>query len=87
MKKTFRKAYEENDNFKRLYWASDKKLIKEILTRVNIKYLQGLKRKFCESPYGKNGTRFYLRYDGYQFQVSGITVNKELKRRNEIPIS
>lgn len=87
MKNTFSKAYEENKNFKRLYWASNKKLINEILTRVNIKYLQGLKRKFYESPYGKNGTRFYLRYDGYQFQVSGLTINKELKRRNEISIS
>lgn len=40
------KAQLPNRNFKRLYWADNKEQIKEILSRVNIKYLEGLKKKF-----------------------------------------
>lgn len=75
------KASLPNENFKRLYWASSKKQINEILSRVNIKYLEGIKKKFHKTAKGINGTRFYIRYDGYEFQVSSITINKELKRR------
>lgn len=37
------KAQLPNRNFRRLYWADNKEQIKEILSRVNIKYLEGLK--------------------------------------------
>lgn len=77
------KAYYTNRNFRRLYWMSHKKQIKEILSRVNIKYLLGLKRRFSKSPEGANGTRLYLRYDGHEFQVSLKTINDELHRRRE----
>lgn len=70
-----------NRNFRRLYWADNKEQIKEILSRVNIKYLEGLKKKFQETDRGTNGTRFYIRYDGYEFQVSPTTIKKELRRR------
>lgn len=59
------KAQLPNRNFRRLYWADNKEQIKEILSRVNIKYLEGLKKKFQETDRGTNGTRFYIRYDGY----------------------
>lgn len=72
------KAQLPNRNFRRLYWADNKEQIKEILSRVNIKYLEGLKKKFQETD---RGTRFYIRYDGYEFQVSPTTIKKELRRR------
>lgn len=75
------KAQQPNRRFKRLYWASDKEQINEILSRVNIKYLKGLKKNLYKTSKGINGVRFYLRYDGYEFQVSGITINKELRKR------
>lgn len=76
------KAQFPNRNFRRLYWADNKEQIKEILSRVNIKYLEGLKKKFKKTDKGTNGVRFYIRYDGYEFQVSGITINRELKKRS-----
>lgn len=72
---------EEHRNFKRLYWSSNKEQIKEILSTVNEKYLRGLYRKLQRSPNGKNGSRIYCRYNGYQFQVSAKTVIDELNRR------
>lgn len=78
------KAQLPNRNFYRLYWSCNKKQIKEILSRVNVKYLMGLKRKFYKTDKGSRGTRFYIRYDGYEFQVSHLTVNKELNRRKGI---
>ena len=81
------KAYYSNENFKRLYWMTHKKQIKEILSRVNIKYLKGLKLRFTKSAEGANGTRLYCRYDGYEFQVSLKTINDELYRRYESNIS
>lgn len=71
----------ELKNFKRLYWESDKKQIKEILSTVNKKYLLGLVHKLTRSPYGSNSSRIYCRYSGYQFQVSTKTITDELKRR------
>jgi hypothetical protein len=72
---------EEHRNFKRLYWNKDKEQIREILSIVNEKYLRGMYRKIQRNPHGKNGTRIYCRYSGYQFQVSGKTILDELKRR------
>lgn len=72
---------EEHKNFKRLYWMSNKKQIKEILSTVNEKYLRGLYRNLQRNPNGKNGSRIYCRYSGYQFQVSAKTVIDELNRR------
>lgn len=77
------KAQHCNRNFKRLYWAGNKQEILNILSRVNIKYLKGLIARWHGVPKGSNGTRFYLRYDGYQFQVSYNTVVKELCRREK----
>ena len=71
----------EHKDFKRLYWSSNKKLIKEILATVNGKYLQGLRRKLTRNAYGSRGSRIYCRYSGYQFQVSKKTIDDELRRR------
>lgn len=68
-------------DFHRLYWMSNKSQILDILARVNIKYLRGLRKRIQKSPYGSGGSRIYLRYDGYQFQVSAKTINAELYRR------
>ena len=77
-----------NRKFHRLYWASHKQKINEILSTVNIKYLLGLKKKIYKTDKGSKGTRMFVRYSGYEFQVSSITINKELKRRkNESNIS
>ena len=72
---------EEHKDFKRLYWCSDKKKIKEILSTVNAKYLDGLYRRLHKNPYGAKGSRIYCRYAGYQFQVSAKTIDDERKRR------
>ena len=71
----------EHRDFKRLYWSSNKKLIKEILATVNEKYLKGLRRKLTRNAYGSRGSRIYCRYSGYQFQVSKKTIDDELRRR------
>ena len=71
----------EHSDFKRLYWASNKKQIKEILSTVNDKYLKGLRNKLTRNAYGSRGSRIYCRYSGYQFQVSAKTITDELKRR------
>lgn len=71
----------EHKDFKRLYWSSNKKLIKEILATVNGKYLEGLRRKLTRNAYGSRGSRIYCRYSGYQFQVSKKTIDDELRRR------
>lgn len=82
------KAQLPNPKFRRLFWASDKKKINEILSTVNIKYLLGLKNKIYKTDKGSKGTRMFIRYSGYEFQVSSITINKELNRRkNESNIS
>lgn len=75
------KSQHTNRNFKRLYWNSNKKQILEILSHVNIKYLKGVLKHWHHVPKGANGARFYIRYDGYQFQVSYNTTTKELNRR------
>ena len=36
----------EHPDFIRLYWSKDKDRIKHILSRVNVKYLKGLMRRF-----------------------------------------
>ena len=74
---------EEHRNFKRLYWNSNKEQIKEILSTVNEKYLHGLYRRLQRNPMGKNGSRIYCRYSGYQFQVSAKTIADELTRRGK----
>ena len=71
----------EHRDFKRLYWSSNKKLIKEILATVNEKYLKGLRHKLTRNAYGSRGSRIYCRYSGYQFQVSKKTIDDELTRR------
>ena len=71
----------EHRDFKRLYWASNKKQIKEILSTVNEKDLKGLRKKITRSAYGSHGSRIYCRYSGYQFQVSKKTIDDELTRR------
>ena len=71
----------EHSDFKRLYWSSNKKQIKEILSTVNEKYLQGLRNKLTRNAYGSRGSRIYCRYSGYQFQVSKKTIDDELRRR------
>ena len=77
----------EHRDFIRLYWASNKKQIKEILSTVNEKYLHGLYKQLLQSPYGKNGSRIYCRYSGYQFQVSAKTIVDELSRRRREKMS
>lgn len=72
---------EEHRDFQRLYWSSNKKLIKEILATVNEKYLKGLRHKLTRNAYGSRGSRIYCRYSGYQFQVSKKTIDDELMRR------
>lgn len=74
---------EEHRDFKRLYWASNKKQIKEILSTVNEKYLKGLRHKLTRNAYGSRGSRIYCRYSGYQFQVSKKTIDDELRRRRK----
>ena len=76
------KAQHGNRNFKRLYWHDSKKQILEILSHVNIKYLKGLLKRWHAVPKGTNGARFYIRYDGCEFQVSYNTITKELTRRD-----
>ena len=73
----------EHKNFRRLYWQSNKKQIKEILSTVNEKYLQGLRKKLTRNAYGSRGSRIYCRYSGYQFQVSKKTIDDELSRRRK----
>lgn len=76
----------EHPDFKRLYWSIDKEKIKHILSRVNVKYLRGLIRRFI-LPYDDwdiittEDLRIFIRYDGYQFTVSEKTIIKELYRR------
>lgn len=76
----------EHPDFKRLYWCTDKERIKHILSRVNVKYLRGLIRRFI-LPYDDwdiidvKDLRLFIRYDGCQFMVSEKTVIKELYRR------
>lgn len=72
---------EQHRDFRRLYWSSDKKQIREILSTVNEKYLNGLQERLRNNQYGKRGSRIYCRYSGYQFQVSAKTVADELNRR------
>lgn len=74
---------EEHRNFKRLYWSSDKCQIKKILSTVNEKYLRDTLRRLQRNPQGKNGSRIYCRYSGYQFQLSPKTIADELKRRGK----
>lgn len=71
----------EHKDFHRLYWNSNKKQIKEILSTINIKYLKGLLNKLTRNQYGTRGSRIYCRYSGYQFQVSAKTIKDELKKR------
>lgn len=79
------KSQLSNSNFKRLYWSESKDVINKILSRVNIKYLKGLKKIFYKTKVGADRARLYVRYNGCEFQVSQLTINKELKRRaNEI---
>lgn len=79
---------DEHPDFKRLYWSTDKEKIKHILSRVDVKYLRGLIRRFI-LPYNNRDTiavkdlRLFIRYDGYQFTVSESTIVKELYRRGE----
>ena len=73
----------EHKNFHRLYWNSNKKQIKEILSTINIKYLKGLLNKLTRNQYGTRGSRIYCRYSGYQFQVSAKTIKDELNKRYE----
>ena len=68
----------EHKDFHRLYWNSNKKQIKEILSTINIKYLKGLLNKLTKNQYGTRGSRIYCRYSGYQFQVSAKTIKDEL---------
>ena len=71
----------EHKDFHRLYWCSEKKQIKEILSTVNIKYLMSLLQKLTRNQYGTKGSRIYCKYSGYQFQISAKTIKDELKRR------
>ena len=73
----------EHKDFHRLYWNSNKKQIKEILSTINIKYLKGLLNKLTKNQYGTRGSRIYCRYSGYQFQVSAKTIKDELNKRHE----
>lgn len=73
----------EHKDFHRLYWNSNKKQIKEILSTINIKYLKGLLNKLTRNQYGTKGSRIYCRYSGYQFQVSAKTIKDELNKRYE----
>ena len=73
----------EHKDFYRLYWNSNKKQIKEILSVINIKYLKGLLNKLTRNQYGTKGSRIYCRYSGYQFQVSAKTIKDELNKRYE----
>ena len=73
----------EHKDFHRLYWNSNKKQIKEILSTINIKYLKGLLNKLTKNQYGTKGSRIYCRYSGYQFQVSAKTIKDELNKRYE----
>jgi hypothetical protein len=73
----------EHKDFHRLYWNSNKKQIKEILSTINIKYLKGLLNKLTRNQYGTKGSRIYCRYSGYQFQVSAKTIKDELNKRHE----
>ena len=79
---------EEHPDFVRLYWSTDKKKIKHILSRINVKYLRGLIRKFIindydwyDYVYSLTNIYMFLRYDGYQFLVNRKTIIKELYRR------
>lgn len=73
----------EHKDFHRLYWNSNKKQIKEILSVINIKYLKGLLNKLTRNQHGTKGSRIYCRYSGYQFQVSAKTIKDELNKRYE----
>ena len=73
----------EHKDFHRLYWNSNKKQIKEILSTITIKYLKGLLNKLTKNQYGTRGSRIYCRYSGYQFQVSAKTIKDELNKRYE----
>lgn len=79
---------DEHPDFKRLYWNTDKENIKHILSKVNIKYLRGLIRRFilphndCDTIAVKD-LRLFIRYGGYQFTISEKTIIKELYRRGE----
>ena len=77
----------EHPYFIRLYWSKDKDRIKHILSRVNVKYLKGVMRRFATATFDEwygistNDFRVFLRYDGCQFTVSHKTIIKELYRR------
>ena len=73
----------EHKDFHRLYWNSNKKQIKEILSTINIKYLKGLLNKLTINKHATKVSRIYCRYSGYQFQVSAKTIKDELNKRYE----
>ena len=79
---------DEHPDFKRLYWNTDKDKIKKILSRINVKYLRGLIRRFI-LPHNDWDTiavkdlRLFIRYDGYQFTVSEKTIIKELYKQGK----
>lgn len=72
-------------DFKMLYWSVDKEKIKNILKRVNFKYLRDAEQRFRDYYgcwyYYDYDPRIYIRYDGYQFSVSRQTLRKEITRR------
>lgn len=79
---------DEHPDFKRLYWSTDKDRIKEILSKVNVKYLRGLIRQYtypfeCDYNISSKDLRLFIRYDGCQFTVSQDTIIKELYKRGE----
>ena len=81
------------NNFKRLYYKTDKEQIMQIMHHLNIKYLLALYKKAVHAQ--RNPTEYdwktkyvkvyqMVNYDGCRFQASVKTLKDELKRREEI---
>ena len=86
------------NNFKRLYWKSDKEQIMQIMHHLNIKYLLSLYKKASHAQHvtmaqtwGEDDWKTayvsvyqMVNYDGCRFQASVKTLKDELKRREKI---
>jgi len=69
------------NEFKRLYWKTDKEQINNILQRIPDKYLISLIKQTRAIDYPNEKSLVYANYDGCRFKVSAKSLKKESVRR------
>lgn len=91
------KTEEKNNNqFKELFWETDKDKIKQILNKIPSKYLLGRFRDTSKQmsltnwcfPNETHSWDFKttINYDGYTFSVSRKTLKQEIRKREDIKL-